>query len=144
MDKPNAFDDYVNNLCEELVMKVNETEEEFIFATISPFVDGIAERHIPKKDLIGAILFLQIREKYLGLYGIEIGLDWNTATKQLQELEKAYLRGYDDGIRHARERVDILDKTSTTVSDILSGIPYFDNYDDFNLESDFIIKTKED
>lgn len=98
MNKPNTFDDYVDYICKELMIKANETEEEFIFTTISPFVDGIAEKHIPKEDLIKAI-------SLMNLFGVGLSLDWDTATKQSQELEKAYKRGYEDGVNYERGRL---------------------------------------
>lgn len=105
MNKPNSFDNYVNHLYTNPMMKANETEEEFIFATISPFVDGIAEKHIPKEDLVKAISLMKLRERAMNLFGVELSLDWDTATKQSQELEKAYKRGYDDGFNYERERL---------------------------------------
>lgn len=105
MSKTNAFDDYENHLCENLMIKARETEEEFIFTTISPFIDGIAEKHIPKEDLVKAITLIKLREKAVKLYGVELSLDWDTATKQSQELEKAYNRGYCDGISVEKERL---------------------------------------
>ena len=45
------FDTYVN----QLVMSFRETEEEFIFNTVSPFCDNIMQKKINKEELINAL-----------------------------------------------------------------------------------------
>jgi cell shape-determining protein MreC len=47
----------------KIVQKVIETEEEFIFQTISPFCEEMTEKKISKKELINALVYYRELEE---------------------------------------------------------------------------------
>lgn len=83
------FDTYVN----QLVMSFKETEEEFIFNTVSPFCDNIMQRKISKEELINALYryrtlqsennFLKEENNYLKERLAEIGIILDTIDEKL-------------------------------------------------------------
>ena len=46
----------IHNLVYEVTKQVEQTEEEFIIKTITPFVENITEQRIDKKELTTALL----------------------------------------------------------------------------------------
>ena len=84
--------------------KIEETEEEFIFQTISPFCDEVYERHISKKELTEAILL------YREVQSLEeMGIDPCGFMGKVQTnsdiAKKAYEEGREAGKAEMKERI---------------------------------------
>ena len=100
------FDTYI----QKMAMDVAETQDEFIFQTIGPFVNDIAGFSISKQELVEAISLLRMKKLGLDKYGVLISNDIYTATQQCHELSRAYERGVMDGIEKERRRIrDLVD-----------------------------------
>lgn len=84
--------------------KMEETEEEFIFRTISPFCDDVYEKHISKKELTEAIwLYREVQSfKEMGMdpYGFMSKVQTNSDIAK-----KAYKEGREAGKAEMKERI---------------------------------------
>lgn len=85
---------------------MEETEEEFIFQTVSPFCDEVYEKHISKKELTEAILL------YREVQSLEeMGIDPYTYSfiSKVQTTSdiarKAYEEGREKGRQEMKERI---------------------------------------
>lgn len=90
----------------KIIRKVHETDEEFIFTTIQPFVDHITEIRISKEELVRAIGVVRIQREGLEKYGSSFSNDFYTATAQKLIAEKAYEKGFEDGKRSMQEKLN--------------------------------------
>lgn len=94
-----------NEWCQKIIREVNETEEAFIFSTIKPFVDSITTMEISKEELARAISLIRLQREALTRYGSMLSNDWDTAIRQMAELNSAYIRGLQDGVERARNEI---------------------------------------
>jgi hypothetical protein len=89
------------NIESEMLTKVKETEDAFIFQTLSDFAQTHYQLVIEKDELIKAIqLIWMMREN-----GTDISKPWTTATQQSIALRNAYDRGFEDGLNKKREEL---------------------------------------
>lgn len=59
-----------NDLIEKIIREVRETEDEFIFSTISPYITKVTETRISKKELRELIPLVRIKPiKVIDGYG---------------------------------------------------------------------------
>lgn len=88
----------------EINQKMIQTEEEFIFQTISPFCDRVYEARISKKELTEAIwLYLEVQSlKEMGIdpYGFMGKVQTNSDIAR-----KAYGEGREAGKAEMKERI---------------------------------------
>lgn len=92
----------MNNLVNEITMKFQETKDEFIFQVLSDLASDKYNITIEKEELVRAIQLVRMSKKY----GPSIGERWVTATHNVAELERAYDKGYHDGMKEARNRLE--------------------------------------
>ena len=84
-----------------LAMEVRETEDEFIFATISNFIENKCNIAISKTELIQSIELFRLYKKY----GYDISERFSTASAQSAALSNEYRRGLQDGISQEHDRI---------------------------------------
>lgn len=84
--------------------QMEETEEEFIFQTVSPFCDEVYEKHISKKELTEAILLYREVQSFK-----EMGIDSYSFIGKVQTTSdiarKAYEKGREAGKAEMKERI---------------------------------------
>ena len=93
----------VNNI----VTQVKETQDEFIFSTLSKYTMDNFNIVVEKEELAQAIHLIRMcKEHGPGIYE-----RWTTATQQTAYLDDAYRRGFQDGITKEHDRImSILEK----------------------------------
>lgn len=85
-------------------LRCEETADEFIFSRIEPPVDSLSTTKDSKLELVEADLLINLKKKVLEKYGCaNISNDWKTAVEQSIELQRAYLKGHNDGYQKAVE-----------------------------------------
>lgn len=90
----------------EAVTQVQETNDEFIFRTISNYASENFQIAIDKHELIEAILLIRSYKEH----GYDISERWVTATQQSSALSREYNRGFKDGVEKEHDRVlELLD-----------------------------------
>ena len=99
--------DDIYTIVREIGMQVQETEDAFIFSRLSNFVRDTRCIEVSKQEVIEAISLYRLKKEANEKYGYSnISDDWNTATAQSAYLHNAYMRGYQDGMNEAYERVE--------------------------------------
>lgn len=94
------------NFATEIINHVTETQEAFIFQTISDFASSNYQIIIEKEELIRAIQLIRLSREY----GPSIDKRLETATQQCAILDEAYMRGFRDGVNKEHARfMDILE-----------------------------------
>lgn len=89
----------------KVINHVTETQEAFIFQTISDFASSNYQIIIEKEELIRAISLIRMSREH----GPGIDVRWETATQQCAVLDEAYMRGFRDGVNKEHARImDIL------------------------------------
>lgn len=86
---------------DKIMMGVQETQEAFIFNTISPFVQGISSMEISKEELADAVMLLRICKEY----GFDIHERYHNVKQDAKALNEYYVRGYNDGVKKERARI---------------------------------------
>lgn len=86
---------------DKIMMGVQETQEAFIFNTISPFVQGISSMEISKEELADAVMLLRICKEH----GFDIHERYNNIKQDAKALNEYYVRGYNDGVKKERARI---------------------------------------
>ena len=84
--------------------KIEETEEEFIFQTISPFCDDVYEKHISKKELTEAI-WLYREVQLLKEMGVDPYSFMGNVQTNSDIAKKAYEEGREAGKAEMKERI---------------------------------------
>lgn len=92
----------MDSLIETITTQVTETEDEFIFQTLSDFASTKCKTVVEKEELVRAIQLIRMSREY----GPSIGERWATATQNAAELGRAYRKGLQDGIQEARNRLE--------------------------------------
>ena len=101
------MDDINNTIVREVCMQVLETEDTFIFSRLSDFVRDTMHIEVSKQELVEAISLYRLKKEANEKYGCsDISDDWNTAIAQSAYLHNAYMRGHQDGMNEAYERVE--------------------------------------
>ena len=99
--------DDIYTIVREIGMQVQETEDAFIFSKLNNIIKDTMHIEVSKQELIEAISLYRLKKEANEKYGCSnISDDWNTATAQSAYLHNAYMRGYQDGINQAYERVE--------------------------------------
>ena len=94
-------------MIQNVINKITETQDEFIFQTISDFADRNYDIVVEKEELCKAIELIRMYREN----GDNISERWQTATQNEKELSDAYRRGYKQGKEDEHARImDILDK----------------------------------
>lgn len=88
----------VNNI----VMQVEETQDEFIFSTLSNFASMNYNITVDKKELIMAIQFIRMCNET----GTNLRQYHSTATDGTELYRKGYNTGFEAGIQEARNRLE--------------------------------------
>lgn len=92
---------------DNLSMEVRETQDEFIFSTISNYIERECNVTISKTELIQAITLYRMYKEH----GYDISERWTTATHQSVALSDAYNRGFQDGVEKEHNKVlELLDR----------------------------------
>jgi hypothetical protein len=96
----NKFTDSIDNTYLNIATQVQETQDQFIFQTLSDFALNNYQITVEKEELMHAIQLIRMSREY----GPSINERWITATKNAAELDRAYNKGLQDGIdkEHAR------------------------------------------
>ena len=95
------------NTINNIVMQVQETQNEFIFSTLSKYAMNNYNVVVEKEELIQAIYLIRMSKEY----GPGIYERWSTATQQTAYLDNAYRRGFQDGVTKEHDRIiSILEK----------------------------------
>ena len=84
-----------------ITMSFHETKDEFIFQVLSDFASDKYNVVIEKEELVRAIQLIRMSKKY----GPSIGERWVTATQNMAELERAYNKGFQDGVDKCHTRI---------------------------------------
>ena len=87
---------------DNIVMQVKETQDEFIFSTLSDFASTNYNIMVDKKELIMAIQFIQMCNET----GTDLRQYHNTATNGTELYRKGYNTGFEAGIQKARNRLE--------------------------------------
>ena len=86
---------------DNIVMQVKETQEEFIFSTLSKYAMDNFNTVVEKEELVQAIQLIRMcKEHGPGIYE-----RWTTATQQTTYLNDAYRRGFQDGVNKEHDRI---------------------------------------
>lgn len=92
----------MDSLIETITTQVTETEDEFIFQTLSDYATKHYKIVVKKEELVRAIQLIRMSREY----GPSIGERWTTATQNAAELNRAYIKGLQDGIQEAHNRLE--------------------------------------
>lgn len=87
-------------------MPKQESYESFMdeFTIDNMGVDSLSTTKDSKLELVEADLLINLKKKVLEKYGCaNISNDWKTAVEQSIELQRAYLKGHNDGYQKAVE-----------------------------------------
>lgn len=90
---------------EKVIREAHETEDAFIFTSIQPFLDSISIFEVQKEELARAILLIRKQREAMEKYGATLPNDYLTAVNMQMELERAYRKGFDDGVKHEQRTV---------------------------------------
>lgn len=93
---------------DKIMMGVQETQEAFIFNTISPFIQGVSSMEVSKEELVMAVELLRACKEH----GFDICNKCATAVQKTKMMSDSYERGFRDGVRDEHDRImSILDRT---------------------------------
>lgn len=95
----------INNTVNKMIMDVEETQDAFIFRTLSDFARNSCGVIVEKVELVQAIQLIRMMKEY----GFDIFERYDTATQQSRLFSSAYNEGLRDGTEKGHRRiVDIL------------------------------------
>ena len=98
--------DAIERAAQEMRVKYEETEKEFIFSSIKAFVDTTSTIKNSKDELFEAIRLIEKRNYALKKYGVDIfAVDNANMAAILYSLDSAYNLGVNDGYKKARQEV---------------------------------------
>ena len=86
---------------DNIVTQVKETQDEFIFSTLSKYAMDNFNIVVEKEELVQAIHLIRMCKEY----GPGIYERWTTATQQTAYLNDAYKRGFHDGVTEEHDRI---------------------------------------
>ena len=93
--------DVVNATIGKIAHQIQETEDEFIFKTLSDFAYDNYNIVVEKQELIQAIDLIRMYREA----GFDIGERFTTATQQSEWYRHAYDKGLKDGIKKEHDRI---------------------------------------
>lgn len=95
----------IDTFVDEIITQVHETEDEFIFRTLSNFAAKECQTIVEKDELYKAIQLIRMYKEY----GVSIDERYDTATNNVRWANNAYNKGLKDGIKKEHDRImDIL------------------------------------
>ena len=94
------------DLIQQVTMEATETKDEFIFQTISPWIESNYQISISKDELAKAIQLVRMME----IQGINIYNIYEKATVLSDHYKRGYRQGYKDGCDYALEALRNLKK----------------------------------
>lgn len=86
---------------DNIVMQVKETQNEFIFSSLSKYAMDNFNIVVEKEELVQAINLIRMCK----IHGPGIYERWTTATQQTAYLNDAYRRGFNDGVTEEHDRI---------------------------------------
>ena len=86
---------------DNIVMQIKETQDEFIFSTLSKYAMDNFNTVVEKDELVQAIQLIRMCKEH----GSGIHERWTTATQQTAYLDNAYIRGFHDGVTKEHDRI---------------------------------------
>ena len=86
---------------DNIVMQIKETQDEFIFSTLSKYATDNFNIVVEKEELVQAIHLIRMCKAH----GSGIYERWTTATQQTAYLNDAYRRGFHDGVTEEHDRI---------------------------------------
>ena len=87
---------------DNIVMRVKETQDEFIFSTLSKYAMDNFNIAVEKEELIRAISLIRMCKET----GTDLQQYHNTATNGTELYRKGYNTGFEAGIQEARNRLE--------------------------------------
>ena len=87
---------------DNIVMQVKETQDEFIFSTLSDFASTNYNIMVDKKELIMAIQFIRMCNET----GTDLRQYHSAATDGTELYRKGYNTGFEAGIQEVRNRLE--------------------------------------
>lgn len=103
----NIPEDLVSNtMMDTIRMQVQETQDEFIFLTISNFIEREYAITVSKEELVQAMYLLQNYK----VRGYDVSERWATAIQQTALLNREYRRGFQDGVKKEHDRIESIIK----------------------------------
>ena len=87
---------------DNIVMQVEETQDEFIFSTLSDFASTNYNITVDKKELIMAIQFIWMCNET----GTDLRQYHSTATDGIELYRKGYNMGFEAGIQETHNRLE--------------------------------------
>ena len=87
---------------DNIVMQVKETQEEFIFSTLSKYAMDNFNAVVEKEELVQAICLIRMCNET----GTDLRQYHNTATNATELYRKGYNTGFEAGIQEARNRLE--------------------------------------
>lgn len=105
--KSEGIDKDIFKAVDNITMQVQETQDEFIFSTLSRYAMDNFNIVVEKEELAQAIHLIRMcKEHGPGIYE-----RWTTAIQQTAYLDDAYRRGFQDGVNKYHDRItDKLEK----------------------------------
>lgn len=102
------FADCFTSITQQVITKVNETQDAFIFSTIVPFINEHSEIIIEKQELIEAINLINQSNKLEEQTGYSLINQIRSALNPIsvQCMIDAYEKGYEKGKADLREKFD--------------------------------------
>lgn len=82
--------DIISSTVDKFVTTVNETQDAFIFSTLSSYAAEKYNITVEKEELVRAIQLIRMSREY----GPSIGERWTTATQNAAELDRAYKKDF--------------------------------------------------
>lgn len=89
---------------DNIEMQVQETQEEFIFSILRQYALDNFQIIVEKEELSRAIQLIRMCKEY----GPGIDELWGMAVQQSAALNDSYRRGFQDGVKKERDRINIL------------------------------------
>lgn len=100
-------DNNINEITNKIVTTVQETEEEFIFQTLSNFSLNTANITVNKEELLRAIHLIRMLKET----GMDIHDCYASLSLKKELYDQAYRRGLQDGERRERGKImNVLDE----------------------------------
>ena len=84
-----------------ITTQIAETEDESTFQTLSDFALNIYKNVVEKEELARVIQLIRMSK----VYGPSIDSRWETVTQNAAELDRAYTKGFQDGVDKERARI---------------------------------------
>ena len=102
-----ATDNNIDEIANKIVTTVQETEEAFIFHTLSNFTLNTANVTVEKEELLRAIYLIRMMKET----GMDIHDCYASLSRKKELREQAYERGLQDGAKKEHDKVfGILEK----------------------------------